>query len=56
MEGPALVAQVKHIQRLSLAKLEALALEMADLGERRETPRLVVLTEAAWKLLNGGLM
>lgn len=57
-----MVAQVKHVQRLSLAELEALAVEMAQLGTDRETigvvvvkrragqgtktPRLVVMTEA----------
>ena len=70
VEGPGIMAQVKHVQTLSLTHLEALALEMSDLGEKRgkvglvvvkrragivrETPRLGVLTEAAWRVLNGG--
>ncbi len=70
VEGPGIVAQVKHVQQLSLAQLEALAVEMERLGRQRgkvglvvvkrragigrETPRLVVLTEPAWRVLNGG--
>jgi len=69
VESPTVVAQVKHVQRLSLAQLEALAVEMAALGEEQgkigvvvvkrragsghRTPRLIVLTEAAWKRLAG---
>ena len=35
VEGPSTIAQVKHVQRLSLAQLEALAVEMAALGATR---------------------
>ncbi len=68
VEGPGIVAQVKHVQRLSLAQLEALALEMGELGSQqgkvglvvvkrrsgrgRETPRLVVMTEEMWLQLS----
>lgn len=67
-EGPGIVAQVKHVRKLSLARLEALALEMATLGQGRdkvgllvvkrragrgqETPRLVIMTEGAWQALD----
>ena len=67
VEGPGIVAQVKHVQRLSLAQLEAFALEMAELGRQQgksglvvvkrrsgrgqPTPRLVVMTETVWKRL-----
>ncbi len=67
VESPNVVAQVKSVRQLSLAQLEALALEMATLGEEqgkvgivvvkrkggrgRETPRLIVLTETAWREL-----
>ena len=69
VEGPRVLAQVKHVRRLSIAALQALALEMAELGQKRgkaglvvvkrragrgqPTPRLVVLTEAAWRVLHG---
>ncbi|MCI0409675.1 MAG: hypothetical protein L0191_14125 [Acidobacteria bacterium] len=69
VEGPTVVAQVKHVRTLSLAQLEALALEMAAVGSQRgkigllvvkrragrghDTPRLVVLTEGAWHRLTG---
>jgi len=65
VEGPNMVAQVKHVQWLSLAQLEALAVEMARLGvprgkvgvvvvKRRAgrgmvTPRLVVMTEGVFR-------
>lgn len=63
------VGQVKHVRHLSLAALEALALEVQRLsfrqsprkcgvvvvkrraGRGRRTPRLVVLTEVAWRKL-----
>jgi len=64
VEGPGIMAQVKHVQRLSLAQLEGLAVEMAKLGRERgkvglvvvkrrsgrgqPTPRLVVMTEQMW--------
>lgn len=66
------VGQVKHVKHLSLAELEAIALEVERIGFQktppkmgvvivkrragrgRETPRLVVLTEATWRELNGG--
>ena len=67
MESDTYLAQVKNVARLSLAQLEELALEMATLGEEqgkvgmvvvkrkggrgRETPRLIVLTETAWRNL-----
>ncbi len=35
VESPSIVAQVKHVQRLSLAQLEALAVEMAHLSTQR---------------------
>ncbi len=60
-ETNAYVGQVKHVRRLSLATLEALALEVKRIvvvkrraGKGQTTPRLVVLTEAAWRELNGG--
>lgn len=62
--GPGIVAQVKHVRRLSLARLEALAVELEALGTQRgkvgivivkrragrgqPTPRLVVMTQAAF--------
>lgn len=65
------VAQAKHVRRLSLAALEALALEAERQGAERakvglvivkrpagrgvETPRLVVVTEAVWRELTGAL-
>ncbi len=65
VEGPSTIAQVKHVQRLSLAQLEALAVEMAALGATRGktgvvvvkrragrgivTPRLVVMTEGVFR-------
>ncbi len=68
VESPTVVAQVKHVQRLSLAQLEALAVEMAALGEEQgklglvtvkrragkgiHTERLVVMTEGVWVRLN----
>ncbi len=67
VESPTLVVQVKHVQRMSLAQLEALAVEMAALGEEqgkigvvvvkrragrgKETPGLIVVTEDAWRKL-----
>ena len=69
VEGPGIMAQVKHARRLSLAQLEGLALEMAELGQQqgkvglvvvkrragagRPTPRLVVMTEVVWRDMNG---
>jgi hypothetical protein len=66
-EGPAYVGQVKHVRRLSLAALEALAVEVADIGtaqgktgvvivKRRAgigcpTTRLVVMTDATFQRL-----
>ncbi len=68
VEGPAVVAQVKHLKTCSLASLEALAVEMAALGAQlgkvgllvvkrragrgQATARLVVMTEAVWLKLN----
>jgi len=67
VESPSTVVQVKHVQRLSLAQLEALAVEMARLGVTRGktgvvvvkrragrgtvTPRLVVMTEDVFRAL-----
>ena len=67
VESCTYLAQVKNVARLSLAQLEELALEMETLGEEqgkigmvvvkrkggrgRETPRLIVLTETAWRNL-----
>ncbi len=47
VEGTSVVAQVKHVQRLSLAQLEALALDMADLGRERGKVGLVVVKRRA---------
>ncbi len=63
------MAQVKHVARLSLAQLEALAVEIAGEGRRRnkcgllivkrrggrgrETSRLVYVTEEVWRTLQG---
>ncbi len=68
VESPTVVAQVKHVQRLSLAQLEELCVEMATLGREQgklglvtvkrragrgtPTPRLVVMTEGVWVRLN----
>ena len=68
VEGPHVVAQVKHVRQLSLAQLEALALEMQAVGSERgkiglvvvkrragrgqATPRLIVMTEEAWRQLH----
>ena len=67
VESDRYVAQVKLVRRLPLAQLEALAVEIAALGEEqgkigvvvvkrragrgKETPRLIVLTEAGWNKL-----
>ncbi len=69
-ESPQIVAQVKHVKRLSLAELEALAVEMATLGAKRgkagvvlvkrragsgkPTHRLVVMTQAVFEALSNG--
>ncbi len=68
VESPTVVAQVKHVQRLSLAQLEELCVEMAALGQEQgkvglvtvkrragkgiHTERLVVMTEGVWVALN----
>lgn len=68
VEAPATLAQVKHVRTLSLAKLEALALEMQAVwsergkiglvvvkrraGSGRDTPRLIVMTEEVWRELS----
>lgn len=65
VEGPAVVAQVKHVRTCSLASLEALAVEMSAIGRKRgkvglvvvkrragrgqQTPRLIVLTESSFR-------
>ncbi len=67
VESPTLVAQVKHVQRLSLAQLELLAVEMEEIGKERgkvgvvavkrragkghSTRTLIILTEAAFLTL-----
>lgn len=69
VEGPTVIAQVKHVRTLSLAQLEDLALEMEALGaakgkvgvlvvkrragKGKPTPRLIVLTEVSWHVLQG---
>jgi len=71
VEGPGVLAQVKHRRVLSLAALETLAVEAAGLGRTRgkvgvlvvkrragigrPTPRLIVVTEAVWRSLRSGL-
>ena len=68
VEGPSVIIQVKHRRILSLGALEALAVEAADIGRARgklgivvvkrragrgrPTTRMVVMTEAAWRLLH----
>jgi len=67
VESSEYVAQVKHVQRLSLAQLEALAVEMEQIGAEKgktgilvikrragrghPTKALVILTEAAFLAL-----
>ena len=67
VEGPSTIVQVKHVQRLSLAQLEALAVELETLGTERHklglvivkrragtgihTPRLVVMTDSVYRQL-----
>ncbi len=67
VESAQYVAQVKLVKTLSLASLEALAVELEEIGREggkvgvgvvkrkggrgRETPRLIVLTETAWREL-----
>jgi hypothetical protein len=67
-EADGIVGQVKHVGRLSLVQLEELALESERLGgetskagllvvKRRagaghETPRLIVMTELAWRQMS----
>ncbi len=69
VESPTVVAQVKHVRTLSLAALEALALEMDRIGQERgkhglvivkrragsgtKTPCLVVMTEDVFKGKDG---
>jgi hypothetical protein len=70
VEGPGIVAQVKHRRVCSLAELERLALELEALGcaqgkigvvvvkrragAGRRTPRLVVCTEEVWRSARAG--
>jgi len=76
VESPCYVAQVKHVARLSFAELERLAVEMEAEGRRQgkcgllivkqragrecPTPRLIVVTEETWGILQaetvGGIM
>ena len=67
VESDTYLGQVKNVARLSLAQLEELALEMATLaqdqdkvgivvvkrkgGRGRETPRLIIMAETAWREL-----
>jgi len=67
VESPTVVAQLKHVQRLSLAQLELLAVEMEEIGKERgkvgvvavkrragrgrSTRTLIVMTEAAFLAL-----
>ena len=67
VESPTLVVQVKHVQRMSLAQLEALATEMEQIGAEKSktgilvikrragrghpTRTLIILTEAAFLAL-----
>ncbi len=67
-EASGIVVQVKHVGRLSLAQLEALAVEADQLGAQRgkvgavvvkrragrgkTTPRLVVMTETAYRAMH----
>jgi len=67
VESPTLVVQVKHVQRMSLAQLELLAVEMEQIGAEKgkiglvvvkrragrghPTKALVILTEAAFLAL-----
>lgn len=71
VEGPVFLAQVKERNRLSLAELESLALEIErqgqlktkagivmvkrSAGRGRPTPWLIVMTEATFRLVNGAL-
>ena len=68
-EGPSYIGQVKNVRQMSLAVIEALAVEMERLaaqkakigvvvvkrsaGPGRPTPHLVILTEGAWRELCG---
>lgn len=65
--GPGIVAQVKHVRTCSLARLEAIAVEMAALGQQhggagvvmvkrragrgQPTPRLIIMTDRVWRHL-----
>jgi hypothetical protein len=68
-ESDSYVCQVKEVQRLSLAQLEALALEVERQGSQRqklglvivkrragrgrETPQLITMTESVFREMNG---
>ena len=70
VESPHVVAQVKNVQRLSLGQLEALAVEMEELGAEKgklglvvvkrragrgtATPHLIVMTQAVFEMLIPG--
>jgi hypothetical protein len=51
-EGPTWVGQVKHVRTLSLAQIEALALEAERLGAQKNPPKLgaLVIKRSAGKL------
>src|SRR5262249_16617296 len=69
VESPTVLAQCKHVKRLSLESLTRLAEEMEQTalprfkaggvavkirrGHGRGSPALVVMTEAVWRALNG---
>ena len=68
VESDGYVCQVKHRRTLSLGQLEALAIELDELGRTRgklgvvcvkrragrglATPRLIVMTETVWRSLH----
>jgi hypothetical protein len=70
-ESDGVVAQVKERKHLSLAQLEALAVEIARVGGQKDkagivmvkrsagrgvpTPWLIVMTEDVWRYMNGPL-
>jgi hypothetical protein len=49
VEAPGVVAQVKAVRRLPLAQLEALAVEIAAIGQQRGKAGLVVVKRRAGK-------
>ena len=71
IESDSWLAQCKNVRTLSLAQLEALALEMERValqkgklgavvvkrsaGRGVETPHLIIVTESVWRAWNGRL-